>query len=554
MHRLAQEPSNHTQPTPSRAPRFVTATALALALACLNVTPGVTLAQNMGPSTTVAPYLLPSMPGVETTSILTVGNAPADNGYRMVGIPDGLGAFREGGKLTVLMNHELTATQGIMRAHGSQGAFVSRWSINPKNFKVLKGDDLTSSANDVMSWDPITGQYVKGTTVWQRLCSADLALPTAFFYKGKGTEERIFMDGEEANGGRAWARVATGKYNGDAWELPRLGKNSYENVVASPYPQNKTVVMLMDDGNLNTAPVAANFPSQLSVYIGEKVRKGHPVEQAGLTNGKLYGLKLLAADGTPIAEESNEFGLGNTVTGYVGAGKFALVELGDHGNVSALSGLQQEQGLIDADVTRLQRIEDGVWDPRRRHGNDFYFVTTASFTSNSRLWRVRFEDIEHPERGGIIEILLKGDEQGHKMFDNITMDRCGRILLQEDPGNNSYLARVWVYGTKSGKLIEIAHHDPARFDPTIPPPPTFLTQDEESSGIIDASHLMGKGWFLLDVQVHGAITDPELVENGQLLALRVDSAIECDRDRDDDDKDTQNQDHDEDKGLDSLKD
>jgi hypothetical protein len=32
-------------------------------------------------------------------------------------------------------------------------------------------------------------------------------------------------------------------------------------------------------------------------------------------------------------------------------------------------------------------------------------------------------------------------------------------------------------------------------------PPAFLTQDEESSGIIDAEEILGRGWFLLDVQV-----------------------------------------------------
>jgi hypothetical protein len=44
----------------------------------------------LGPSTTTEPYLVPNVPGVKFTSILTVG----DNidGYRMVGIPDGLGA------------------------------------------------------------------------------------------------------------------------------------------------------------------------------------------------------------------------------------------------------------------------------------------------------------------------------------------------------------------------------------------------------------------------------------------------------------------------------
>ena len=63
-------------------------------------------------TTTATPaYLKASMPGVDIVPILTVGDMPATNGYRMVGIPDGLGAYDNGnGTFTLLMNHELRAT------------------------------------------------------------------------------------------------------------------------------------------------------------------------------------------------------------------------------------------------------------------------------------------------------------------------------------------------------------------------------------------------------------------------------------------------------------
>jgi hypothetical protein len=82
---------------------------------------------SIGPSTTTEPYLLPSITGAKTRSILTVGDSV--QGYRMVGIPDGLGAFRRGHReFTLLMNHEITSgAPGVVRAHGSNGAFVSRW-------------------------------------------------------------------------------------------------------------------------------------------------------------------------------------------------------------------------------------------------------------------------------------------------------------------------------------------------------------------------------------------------------------------------------------------
>jgi hypothetical protein len=131
----------------------------------------------------------------------------AVGGYRMVGIPDGLGAYNSDGRhFTLLMNHELVATVGgIPRGHGSKGAFVSRWTIDRWTLEVVKGEDFTKSDQDVFLWDPAAQKYMPGTTVWERPCSADLPRPGAFFYRGKGTTERLYMNGEEVSQGRAWA-------------------------------------------------------------------------------------------------------------------------------------------------------------------------------------------------------------------------------------------------------------------------------------------------------------------------------------------------------------
>jgi hypothetical protein len=380
---------------------------------------------------------------------------------------------------------------------------------------VIEGEDFTQAPQDVFLWDEATRSYLAGTTVWERHCSADLPSPTAFYHQGKGTLERIYMNGEEVSQGRAWARVATGPHAGEAWQLPRFGRLAYENAVACPHAQARTIVVLTDDGALSTAPIAANFPSEVYVYIGTKTGRGHPVEQAGLTDGTLYGVRV-SVGGQPVPEESNELGLGTTASGFVGTGRFSLVNLGD---VSGLDGLALEQASITNGVTRFQRCEDGAWDPRPQHHEDYYFVTTASLTSNCRLWRLRFDDIERPERGGTIEILLEGDE-GHGMLDNVAIDAWGRILMDEDPGNSPRVAKLWLYQIGTGELVQIAEHNTKFFDGGAANP-TFLTQDEESSGIIDASHILGRGWFLFDVQSHKASSDPELVEGGQLLAMFV---------------------------------
>src|SRR6187397_422567 len=105
---------------------------LLVAAFALSTVPTVLANSIQGTSSSQSPYIVRSQPGVVTKAILTVGDSvnlkPDGTPYRMVGIPDGLGAFDNGdGTFTVLMNHEI-ASGGAVRAHGSNGAFVSKWT------------------------------------------------------------------------------------------------------------------------------------------------------------------------------------------------------------------------------------------------------------------------------------------------------------------------------------------------------------------------------------------------------------------------------------------
>jgi len=437
-----------------------------------------------GPSSSESPYIVGSVPGVVTKSILTVGDSMG--GYRMAGIPDGLGAFDNGdGTFTLLTNPELRSNVGVTRLHGSTGAFVSKWIVAKDDLSVLSGEDLI---RDVHTWNG--SGWTAGPVAFNRFCSATLGTLPAFYNaaSGKGYDGRIFLNGEETETvGRAWAHLM----DGNTYELPALGKLAFENVVPHPDAGDATVVMAQDDGP----------GGQVYVYRGWKLGPGAttPIESAGLANGTLYGIKVnglaIETDATVLAP--------NTV--------FSAVSLGD---VRALTGAQLESASVTAGATTFQRPEDGTWDPW--HPNDYYFVTTASFTGKSRLWRLRYADAANPAAGGTITMLLDGTE-GQHMFDNITIDRRGRLIIQEDPGNQAHVAKVWAYDTTTGALAIVAQHDPDRFAPGAP---DFLTQDEESSGVIDMGSILGEGWYLLDVQAHYPTTT-ELVEGGQLLALHV---------------------------------
>ena len=109
----------------------------------------------IGPSTSVSPYVLPASGAVTVTSLLTVDDqARPDPGVDMVGIPDGLGAYRQGRNLVLLMNHEFVAAAGEVHDHGQTGAFVSRNVIDAVTGRVKETGDLIQ---DVAYYDYATG-------------------------------------------------------------------------------------------------------------------------------------------------------------------------------------------------------------------------------------------------------------------------------------------------------------------------------------------------------------------------------------------------------------
>ncbi|MBO0763188.1 MAG: phytase [Hyphomicrobiaceae bacterium] len=516
-----------------------------------------------GPSTTTEPYLVPTTEGVATVSILTTGDSIG--GYRLVGIPDGMGAFYDLGdgqtqgpdahhagpnRFHIVLHHELGRTVGVTRSHGSKGAFVSRWIIERDTLKVISGRDQINSPNDLFTWNG--SGYVPGTTAFERFCSADLAGTDAYRFRQFGTHERIFLGGEETSPpftgdyGRAWAHVVTGPNTGKTYELPRLGKHSFENAVASPFAQKKTIVMLDDDANAATNVTPATVcraagqtgcaapGSELFMYVGTKQSTGNEIERAGLTNGKLFGLRVKVG-GAVVTGENLDFVFSSTAPAVTSA-QAEFVDLGD---VSGKTGQQIEDDALAAQVTQFMRIEDGAWDPRPGKQNDYYFVTTGAISATqatwrpSRLWHVHFKDIANPEAGGTIEMLLTNqffagagttpdDDPTFQMFDNMAIDGLGRIVLLEDVGNNARRGRIYVYGIDNRKLEQVAVHNPKFFQPGSP---DFITQDEEASGVIDASNFLGAGWFLTTVQNHRPSSDAELVEGGQLLAVFIDPSI-----------------------------
>lgn len=498
----------------SRRPCYIFATA-ALVLAAAAPAGAAVGTGQTGPSTTVPPYVVPVGDGVETTSILTVGDQPAGNGYKMVGIPDGLGA-RQGtdGNFELLMTHELGATQGVVRAHGQKGSFVSRWSIDRRTLEVDSGADLIDT---VAYWDypsgtfgptPSTGNalFLAQNAAFNRFCSATLTSGGQLHNpeSGNGYTGRIFFGNEEGGDeSRAFAITE----DGNAQQLPRLGLFSWENTVPAANRGDTTLVQGQEDAG----------PGQIWTYVGTKTNTGTPAERAGLTNGANHVFDVVDEAISTDAQFRAAYGKGVAVD-------VELSEVDWNQSGAAQNAEAAAEGLT------LDRIEDGHFDPR--HPNDFYFLTTegggttpapgaTSTRDGGGLWRLRYRNIERPQDGATLTLLLDGTEAPFlNKPDNMTIDTHGNLLIQEDPGNNAQLARVVAYDIDTGKRAVVAQFDPARFTGA-----GAITLDEESSGIIDGVDTIGDGKFLLDAQVHKNRPAPDtdgLVQEGQLLMLEVD--------------------------------
>jgi len=465
-------------------------------------------------------YIESTATGWTATPLITVGDTVTNSGsaggtYAMVGIPDGLGAYSSGSTVTILMNHEIGYTQattpvlqGAVRAHGSAGGFVSQWTLDKNSLQITAGQDMIQSANNVFTWNG--SSFASGTTVFARPCSSDLPALSAFYNSSNSTgyNGRIYMTGEETGfEGRAFAFVATGSAAGRAYELPKLGRFSWENSVARPTAGDTTAVIGLDD----------TTPGQVYLYLGTKSATGNAVEQAGLHNGNLYGIKVAS---TPL-----EVSATHNTTGAVGT--FTLEQI----DTTATGAAQQTESASDG-VTEFARPEDGQW----LDSDTFLFVTTGSTDGGSaKLYSMDFSDANNLAAGGTVSLLLNSssltgtDGASARSFDNMTVGLDGKVYIQEDPGNNAYIAKVWqVDLANPTAAVQIFESDRDRY---VSGATNFLTRDEEHSGIIDVTNLFngvegdaatwyepGMKLFLADTQAHYS-NGSSLVEGGQLQLL-----------------------------------
>ncbi|MFZ4697709.1 MAG: hypothetical protein ACOYMO_06855 [Phycisphaerales bacterium] len=487
-----------------------TSIASASATVAIAAAASATTVLTTGPSSSSSPYVVgvTNSPVREVVSIITVGDTIG--GYQMLGIPDGMGAFMSGDDMKLFVNHEFTvAAASGKHAHqtgsATGGGFIAAWTINPATFQVINGYDAMTSTATVTAG---TGSL----QTFARLCSGDVAATLAYYNPatGRGSNDRFYLTGEESGaGGRM---LATDLDTGVVHQMTAFdpSSGSWENGVARPMESDTTVVIGTSDGGAN----------RVFVYIGTKQSTGNAAERAGLMNGTSYGIQVQVG-GSNVSTESRDFCFSSSAPA-VFSGRFTL----------AAGGTAAGTGFL--------RPEDGAWDPM--NPRDFYFVNTdrmsttsagAAQSHASRLFRLRFDNVNDPAAGGTIEAVLDGTDV-MEMGDNLcvynTIQGGTRVLLQEDPGNHPHSAKTLVYDADTDSLQVILASDSARFGDTGVGATSPFTIDEENSGVVDARDTLGLGWFMGNMQAHYALPAP-MIEGGQLYAFFSPQLVgSCDQD------------------------
>jgi hypothetical protein len=502
--------------------------ALAMAVAALGVSmAGASHSQGQpGFKTAKPPYLLPAAPGVVIDPILTTGDIvpgaetqPAIGGppvpYQMTGIPDGIGAYEgrgdrgrghgrddddddDGGRrasdsVVVVMNHETGRTfPGPVTGPAGVDARISRLEIDKRTRSVHRAEYLFT-----------------GHEGMERFCSSFLTMihGRPMYFTG---EEATDVPGTPA--GRDGTAIALDPETGMWRAVPHWGRLNHENVV--PIRLSKWVILSTDD---DFRP----GPSYLYAYIANDFNRA--------VRGVEGTLHVWKADNDAKNQNSTVL-KGESVPGH-----FVPLSQVDNANSASLkAAATRENGF------RFDRLED--LDPYEDKKGRTYFVDTGKPAQTLRGRLYQFDINPNSPTRATLKMVLNGDPPNNDDIvnpDNI--DASEKVLILQEDRESAFRGEpsrvlVWNYNPNSQP----------RTVARVARPETAGRFNWESSGIFDASHLLGKDWWLLDVQAHdqqalqpGPTLAPNTVsgEDGQLLAIKIPNSTGDGRGGDDDDDD-----------------
>jgi Bacterial protein of unknown function (DUF839) len=456
-----------------------------------------------------------------------LGGAPGQQ-YRMVGIPDGLGAHPNGdGTSTLYMNHELVFTalsEPVVGGPKNRGAIVSQWILDEDGDPIAgrRAYDSIFAEDELLGPAPVVGNETEMPRQLARFCSGFLAGAR------HGFDRRIYLTNEEdatadTFDGKGGLSVAI--FDNELHTLPALGRSSKENSVVQPGRGTRTVIFPMEDG-------PATLDNQLYMYVGKKDRSedASVLERNGLVDGRLYVFSSL----DPARNNERTFTSGSLVGEWV--------EIPDADEKTAA---ELEEASDAAGAMTFVRPEDAAFNPRNRH--ELFFDTTGSSSGADdgvnelgRLYSLRLHP-GNPLKPATLTIVYNADKVvaagGDIAISPDNLDASRQYLMINEDGTSDSRpvmaakgrdGSIWRFDLVKGPVHAVGV-DPATATRVVelnPPGRDGIPVDPgvwETSGIIDASALFGAGTWLSDVQAHPPTTPPlgstVTVEDGQLFLM-----------------------------------
>ena len=527
--------------------------------------------KNPGFKTSQAPMLTPVAPGVTVEPLITVGETLPGSTYKFESIPDGIAIDRRhrgwhhsgGGTIDLYVNHEtstvpfpFTPATGV-GLNDFTNAMLSKLTVNRKTGGILAGSYVIKSEQN-----------------YHRFCSNTLV------GAAEGFQRPLLFTNEEATDlvnrtGTSWPAgpnpeqagvvAAYDIRSGQTKSIYGMGRHNHENSVGLR-GYGHPVVLSGDD--TFTAPA-----SQLYMYTA---RNGKAVWN---DQGQLWAF----VSDNPAINDYGDLSGSTSVSGHfiqvprmIATGKKPDGSDAKSADVGfpappASAGLPDgPQWLLEHwsninNVFQFIRVEDIQYDRNQR--NVVYFADTGEPRAladpatgrlrrgpagtigpwpNGRIFKMVF-DRRDETKVTSLSVLIDGDARGaagsgaldliHQP-DNVETTK-DLLLFQEDPGShNQYplgtgtTARLWGYDLEHGgapfviaKVDQSADEGPTDKDASTTKAPAGAW---ESSGVVDASKVFGKGAFLVDVQAGSLIVEEEQRgtltyqrEGGQLLVVRL---------------------------------
>jgi hypothetical protein len=524
----------------------------------IGLAPSASAANRAGFTTSQASMLMPVLPGVTTTPIITVGETLPGR-YRFEAIPDGISIRTRGqGRADVFVNHETSTVPFPYNPNApteanSQNDFdnaqLSRLVVNQFTGGILQASMVIRSREN-----------------FQRFCSNYLATAA------EGFDRALLFTNEEAvdwvnRSGKAWpatigadeARqagvvVAYDARTGARRPIWGMGRHNHENSVAVP-GYDELVVISGDDTFTNNpsqsqvfsyiaddADAVWNDEGSLWAFVSDDPNRQRyedwaPGDPTAVSGHFIPVPEPIASgrnpDGTDMmsADVPSEFGGPYPPPPNDGSWQRDPNGIGIDGPQWVLEKWSQLNGVF-----RFIRVEDTAYDKRPGMSNVHYIIDSGRGTigapapgrsTNGRVWEMVL-DPENPRQVDSLSILVEGDDAPVKtpteihQPDNIESTASG-LYITEDPGSsqqfpfgstdaNATTARLWrvdltAVNPDAAKAVvarvdQSADEGPTDVDGT---PGVFAPGNLgawESSGVVDASSVFGPGAFLVTVQAH----------------------------------------------------